>query len=271
MISHPAAITRARASWMALALLLWADCTKAPRDTPSDRASTGGSALDSAALRDLEMANRPERSLPELHDVPVPRPPSSPRGARSAPPERGPTAQAAAALPRDTATPFPAAAPAAPAVNASAPVAPARDTAGTVPGVAAGHVSAGTVIVLRPHVSVCTRFNAVGDLFVSTLTTPIVGAGGVTIPAGVIVSVQITAVARSPGGGAVLNFAVRSFGRLQDGSVPELTPELADITAPVGRLAGHATTEATLLGTCVPRDGELRLTLTQPVRILNRG
>jgi hypothetical protein len=267
MISHPAPITRARASWMALALLLWGDCTKAPRDTRSDRAGNGGSALDSAALRDLEMANRPERSLPELHDVPVQRPPSSPRGARPAPSERSPTVPAAAALARDTATPSPAPAP---AVNTSA-VAAAHDTAGTVPGVAAGHVSAGTVIVLSPHVSVCTRFNAVGDLFVSTLTSPIVGAGGVTIPAGVIVSVQITAVARSPGGGAVLDFAVRSFGRLQDGSVPELTPELGDITAPVGRLAGHAMTEATLLGTCVPRDGELRLTLTQPVRILRRG
>jgi hypothetical protein len=266
MISHPAAITRARASWMALALLLWADCTKAPRDTPSDRAGNRGSVMDSAALRDLEMANRPERSPPELHDVPLPRPPSSPRGARSAPPERGPTVPAEAPLPRYTATPSPA-----PAVNTSAPVPPARDTAGTVPGVAAGHVSAGTVIVLSPHVSVCTRFNAVGDLFVSTLTTPIVGAGGVTIPAGVIVSVQITAVARSPGGGAVLDFAVRSFGRLQDGSVPELTPELADITAPVGRLSGQAMTEATLLGTCVPRDGELRLMLTQPVRIVQRG
>lgn len=199
--------------------------------------------------------------MPELHDVPLPRARSqtSPRRARSELAGQGPAQTASAP---DSA---------APSAGAPTPAAPARDTAAAVPGVAAGHVSAGTVIVLSPHVAVCPRFNAVGDLFVSTLTTPIVGAGGVTIPAGVIVSVQVTSVGRSEGGGAVLEFAVRNFGRLQDGSVPELSPESTEITAPVGRLSGHAMTETTALGTCVPRDGELRLILTQPVRIVPRG
>lgn len=259
-----AALTRNRVSRLAVGLLLCSDCAKAPRDTLATGGRAGDSASDSALLRDLEMAGRPERPLPELHDVPLPRARSeaTPRRARSELAGQGPAQTARTAPAPDSA---------APSASALAPPAPARDTTAAVPGVAAGHVSAGTVIVLSPHVAVCPRFNAVGDLFVSTLTTPIVGAGGVTIPAGVIVSVQVTSVGRSEGGGAVLEFAVRNFGRLQDGSVPQLSPEPAEITAPVGRLSGHAMTEMTALGTCVPRDGELRLILTQPVRIVSRG
>ncbi len=225
----------------------------------------GAHAGDSAALRDLQLMRRVDRPLPELHDVPLPksRAPSQRRVVAVAHAAPAPDPSIATATRHDSATTTVTR----PALDTATSAALPSTAAALDPGVAPGLVTAGTVIVLNPHVAVCTRFNAVGDLFVSTLATPIVGAGGITIPAGVIVSMQITALHRTPGGGGELDFAVRNFGHLQDGAIATLAPERSDVTAPTTQLAGQATTESTPLGTCVPRGGALRLTLAQPVRI----
>jgi hypothetical protein len=211
------------------------------------------------------MVHRTNRPLPELHDVPLPegRAPSQRRVVAVAHAASAAAPATATVVRRDSAT-TPVSLPAPDSATSAAlpSTAIALD-----PGVTPGLVTAGTVIVLNPHVAVCTRFNAVGDLFVSTLATPIVGAGGITIPAGVIVSMQVTALHRTAGGGAELDFAVRNFGHLQDGTTATLAPERSGITAPTTQLAGQATTESTPLGTCVPRGGALRLALAQAVRI----
>jgi hypothetical protein len=148
-------------------------------------------------------------------------------------------------------------------------------------GAIEGIVAAGTVIVLHPHVAVCTRTNEVGDLFVATLGSPIIAASGLTVPAGVIVTVQVSAFDPGSSGDGALEFVVRSFGREPDGSVPVFhsAPDTGAATAgptptrvaPSDPLVGHARTEKTPLGTCVPREGTLRITLTRAVRLIVGG
>ncbi len=270
---------------------------------------------DTGATRDLTMAGRATPVLPELHDVPI----VAPRRARTDREGAPAPAPSRAAPGNPTPSPTPALAPVPPAVPAavapaaahrirvadsvSAGGASASPSSANAPGTIAtgaapggpdgstplgtgkgggateGIVAAGTVVVLHPHVAVCTRTNEVGDLFVATLGSPIIAVGGLTVPAGVIVTVQVSAFDPGSSGDGALEFVVRSFGREPDGSVPVFhsAPDTGAVgaggpvptsVAPSDPLVGHARTEKTLLGTCVPREGTLRIMLTRAVRLV---
>jgi hypothetical protein len=271
------------------------------------------------ATRDLTLAGRPTPVLPELHDVPIAAPHRA-RSERQGTPVPAPTpaasenpnpSPAAPATSPPPAAPTPVAPPAprrilvadsvsggGASASSSGANAPGTIVTGALPsgsdgstplgtgkagGVREGIVAAGTVVVLHPHVAVCTRTNEVGDLFVATLGSPIIAVGGLTVPAGVIVTVQVSAFDPGSSGDGALEFVVRSFGRESDGSVPIFHPApdtgtvgggggpVPTNVAPSDPLVGHARTEETLLGTCVPREGMLRITLTRAVRLVVGG
>jgi hypothetical protein len=170
-------------------------------------------------------------------------------------------------------------APAAPAPGGAAPGAGVGAGARAGGGVASGILPAGTVVVLHPHVAVCARMNEVGDLFVATLGSPIIASSGLTVPAGVIVTVQVSAFDRTADSGATMEFVVRGFGREPDGAVPVLHA-IADSgataawsggrapIAPSDPLVGHARTERTPLGSCVPSEGTLRIVLVHAAQLV---
>jgi hypothetical protein len=296
------------------ALIAGAGCSGGARDD-----ARAADAADSAAARarDLTLAGggRTHPILPELHDVPAtprrgraqPQPappppvPAAAEGANAPPPSASPTTPPPFPLPPSPLPPSPpprgivvadsvsAAPSASPSASSYTTPAAVPEPTGRAPsdaggrrraGAAEGTISAGTVVLLNPHVAVCTRTNAVGDLFVATLASPILATGGLTIPAGVIVTVQVSALNPAPGGGATMEFVVRGFGREPDGTVPVLHPApdsssaagaAPTSVAPADPLVGHARTEQTLIGTCVPREGTLRITLLHAARIVEGG
>lgn len=132
-------------------------------------------ARDSALARDLQMA-QPNAAQPSLADT----------AAQAAAPAPAPTPAAKAPAPRPSA--------------AAAPTARGR----TLPG--------NTRIVLASAATVCTNTSKVGDSFTATVFEP-VNAGGVTIPAGTRVTLELTKLERKTGANneVVMDVAARSM------------------------------------------------------------
>ena len=282
----------ARGAALAVALGGGAACTERGA-APADSSLTQdlARARDDEGARDLTRAEA-AGAQPELHDVSLGAAPAPARSlpagssvdrARTPTPAPAPTRPSPSAstpAPSPTTTP---ASPSTPAPSTPAPSTPAPAPAAATPaagasagsgaGLQAGVVATGTVLRLTPHIRVCTNVNSVGDVFETTLTSAVTGTDGATVPAGANVVLRVTGLTRA-GDDAVLAFEIVAVGLTRQ----SFTVTAADAggavagsarsPSEVAKGAGKATAqEVARFGTCVPRDGELTVTLTRGVRL----
>lgn len=125
---------------------------------------------DSTDARDLTRAGVDSTAQPQLKDVPL------------TPATTPPTSQ-----PR----------PKAPPAVATPPAKADPDPVPTAPAPTSGVLAAGTTFTLASTSKVCTNTNKVGDVFTATLTDPVSGTNGATIPAGSMVNIELTQLTRS--------------------------------------------------------------------------
>lgn len=138
-------------------------------------------AQDTALSRDLQLATGDSAAQPQLKDVPTtPAPAPTPSRPRPSKPATRPS------------TPAPA--------PASPPRTPSGNTVTTGEKSSGGNVGAiasGTALTLASTSKVCTNTNKVGDRFTATLSEPVTGSNGATIPAGATVVLEVTKLKRS--------------------------------------------------------------------------
>ncbi|MHB1264389.1 MAG: glycine zipper 2TM domain-containing protein [Gemmatimonadaceae bacterium] len=180
--------TRGAGLTAAVALIALAGCgggDAARKDT--------GLAADTALGRDLQLAGADTTAQPQLQDVPA--------GGGAAAPAPAPRASTPARTPTRTPT----------TTRPSTP-APAPATGGSGGG-RVGTIGAGTSLSLASREQVCTNTNKVGQTFTARTTAPVTGTNGVSIPAGAIVTLEITRLKRSENANdpIVMEFAVRSI------------------------------------------------------------
>ena len=142
------------------ALAFFAACS---RDADTATADSADSARDVTVVVD-------SATQPQLKDVPVSPPASSPSRPKSTQPRTQPPASSPAPAP------------------APAPVTPRTSS---------GVIASGTSLALTSNSKVCTNTNKVGDRFDATLTTPVSGSNGVSLPAGATVNIEVTELKRS--------------------------------------------------------------------------
>jgi hypothetical protein len=148
---------------------------------------------DSDLSRDLALAGQ-TNAQPALQDTAVSTP-AAPERAQT-PPAPVPERRA----PQRTPAPQPHRVASAPVQQAPASAPPAQAPAQTAPAPApapapvAKVISAGTAIAMTSGSRVCTSTNKVGDKITATVTNPITGSGGATIPAGARVVLEVTDV-----------------------------------------------------------------------------
>ncbi len=134
------------------------------------------------ALKDTAVAPSP---APERQQPPATTPRSEPRSPRREPVSQ-PVRTATASAPQPT----------------SAPVIDQPDSstmaAANMPAPEPKVIGMGTGIALSSGMSVCTNTNKVGDKLVATVTSPVEGTGGATIPAGARLVLEVAQV--TPGG-----------------------------------------------------------------------
>ena len=142
-------------------------------------------AVDSALARDLTLA-APDLANLELSDSAL----ASPRPSRSPAPSRTPSpGPAAASTPRTTPAPTPVRTPvySPPAITPEPSPTPAPAPAPRK------MIAAGTAMSMSIGSRVCTS-NRVGDKFVATLTEPVIGSNGASIPAGTRAVIEVASV-----------------------------------------------------------------------------
>ena len=130
--------------------------------------------------REIQLAPTPV-AQPQLNDAPEKT--AAPKKTAAAP--KPAPAPAPLHVQVSPVTPQPAAAPAA----APAPAGPAP--------VLYGIVNSGTAFAVSPFVKICTNTHRVGDRFTATLSQPVNGSAGVSIPAGSVVTMRVIESARS--------------------------------------------------------------------------
>lgn len=152
-------------------------------------------AVDTSLNRDLALANRDSAAQPQLQDVPSGTANTSTRTGSSS------STGTAHTTTRTTTTTHPRATSTAPSTTTSAT--PSSTTSGnkvttgtTGGGGAVGTLPSGTTLYLASNARVCTNTNRVGDTFTATLNNA-VSSGGVTIPAGSQVKLEVTSLKRS--------------------------------------------------------------------------
>lgn len=160
--------------------------------TTKDKASDS-LAVDTSLNRDLALANRDSAAQPQLKDVP--------NGAASAPTRTGSSAGTTASrttTTRTTTTTTPRTTPrTTPSTTPTTTSSGNRVTTGTTGGGGAvGTLPSGTTLYLASNSRVCTNTNKVGDSFTATLNNAVT-SGGVTIPAGSQVKLEVTSLKRS--------------------------------------------------------------------------
>ena len=169
-----------------------------------DTALADSLAADSAA-RDLARAGVDSATQPQLKDVPV---------TPSAPPRRTPprSDQPKATVPAPTPPPV------------SAPT----------PTPSSGVIASGTTLTLASDTKVCTNTNKVGDRFNASLTSPVSGSNGVTLPAGSTVSIEVTELKRSVDSKTNIVMGFRVVSITADGRT--YTPDAEVVTASIDRV-----------------------------------
>lgn len=148
---------------------------------------------DSDLSHDLALASQitAQPALKDTAIAPAPQPQAAPAPRRQpAPPPQRTTPRR-----QPTPQPVPAAAPP-PTQTASAPDSAQPDSAtgtasGAAPAPEPAAIAAGTGISLTSGMRVCTNSNKVGDKLVATVTSPVEGSGGATIPTGARVVLEV--------------------------------------------------------------------------------
>jgi hypothetical protein len=143
---------------------------------------------DSALNRDLALANQDTAAQPQLQDVPATEPEATP-APKSTPSRTTPT-RTPTRTPSRTTTPKQPSAPTTPSGNRV-------ETGEKGSEGATASIAAGTTINLTSGDRVCTNTHRAGDRFTATVTEPVVGPNGATIPAGARAVVQVSSVKRS--------------------------------------------------------------------------
>jgi hypothetical protein len=174
-------------------------------DTAED--TNASLAQDTALNRDLELASRDTAAQPQLTDVPAATEEVTPAPVTPAP---------AAARPAPVRT-RPRPAPARPAPEAKTPTTTAsgntveRGERGSEGRIAA--IPAGTQISFTSNDRVCTNTRKVGDTFTATVSEPVTGENGATIPAGATATIRVTELKRSENANdnVVVGLAVQSI------------------------------------------------------------
>jgi hypothetical protein len=166
--------TRSFAPLLALALFAGACSTK---DKSADTL-----AVDTALNRDLALANRDSAAQPQLKDVPS--------GTANTTTRTGTSGTSGT---RTTTTKTTTTTTKTPTTTSSGN----KVTTGTTgAGGAVGTLPSGTSMALSSNSRVCTNTHKVGDTFTATVNNP-VSAGGVTVPAGSTVRLEVVALKRS--------------------------------------------------------------------------
>ena len=144
-------------------------------------------AVDTSLNRDLALANRDSAAQPQLQDVPSGTANTSTRtgSSSSTGSARTTTKTTTTTKPRTTST--------TPSTTTSGNKVTTGTTGG---GGAVGTLPSGTTLYLASNAKVCTNTNKVGDTFTATLNNA-VSSGGVTIPAGSQVKLEVTSLKRS--------------------------------------------------------------------------
>lgn len=152
-------------------------------------------AQDTALNRDLQMANADTAAQPALQDIPagtVAPAPAAP--APQAPAPRSTTTRrSGGAVVRTPVRPAPAPAPTSSTTSSGNTV--TRTGSGSERAV--GTISAGSTLNLASNSRVCTNTNRVGQRFTATVSEPVTGSNGATIPAGATATIEITELKRS--------------------------------------------------------------------------
>ncbi|HEY0780370.1 MAG TPA: hypothetical protein VGD56_20605, partial [Gemmatirosa sp.] len=196
--------------------------------------------------RDLSLANQQPAPQPQLQDVPAPAATPAPAAPAPAPAprreiirevirERAPHSPARTSASSDAprrdnrdntvaTAPAPSTAPGAGTAPAPRPNDAERGGVGTIP--------AGSPLVLASNRRVCTSNASVGDHFTASLSEPVSGSNGATIPAGATANVEVTSVSGSGSSGDPINLGLRvvslSYGGRTYGV--SATTESADVT-----------------------------------------
>ena len=144
-------------------------------------------AVDTSLNRDLALANRDSAAQPQLNDVPSGTANTSTRtgSSSSTGTTRTTTKTTTTTKPKTTST--------TPSTTTSGNKVTTGTTGG---GGAVGTLPSGTTLYLASNARVCTNTNKVGDTFTATLNNA-VSSGGVTIPAGSQVKLEVTSLKRS--------------------------------------------------------------------------
>jgi hypothetical protein len=151
-------------------------------------------AADTSLNRDLALANRDSAAQPQLNDVPNGGANANTRTGTNAGTgaSRTTTTRTTTTTPRTTTT--------TPRTTTTTPSTTTSGnrvtTGGTGSGGAVGTLPSGTTLYLASNSRVCTNTNKVGDTFTATLNQA-VSSGGVTIPAGSVVKLEVTSLKRS--------------------------------------------------------------------------
>ena len=189
--------------------LVLAGCTV--KDDKPDNAL----ARDTALNNDLALAGQDTLAQPQLRDIPAtpatvppmvtPAPATSPARTTTAPRTATPPARTTTP-PRTTTTPTPR------TTTTASGNTVTRSTTGSSAGGAVGTIASGTSLSLRSNARVCTNTFTVGQTFTATTANAVTGSNGATIPAGAVVSLEVTELKRSENANdrIVLEFAVRS-------------------------------------------------------------
>jgi hypothetical protein len=164
-------------------------------------------AQDTSALnRDLNLANRDTVAQPALTDVPAT---TTPTPAATTPRTTAPrtTPRTTSTAPKST-TPAPR-----PSNTTASGNTVSTGTSAASGGGSVGTIAAGTTINLAASQRVCTNTHKVGDTFTATVSEPVTGSNGATIPAGARATVRITELKRSENvnDNVVMGFAVSSI------------------------------------------------------------
>ncbi len=188
---------------LALAITAGACATK---DKASDSL-----AVDTSLNRDLALANRDSAAQPQLKDVPS--------GMSAAPTRTGTSSGNTATRTTTTRT-----------TTTNTPRSTTSSgnrvtTGSTGAGGAVGTLPSGTTLYLTSNARVCTNTNKVGDIFTGTLNNAVT-SGGVTVPAGSQVKLEVTSLKRSENsndnivmGFRVVSVMVRGTSYPLDGTV----------------------------------------------------
>ena len=144
-------------------------------------------AVDTSLNRDLALANRDSAAQPQLNDVPSGTANTSTRtgSSSSTGTTRTTTKTTTTTKPKTTST--------TPSTTSSGNKVTTGTTGG---GGAVGTLPSGTTLYLASNAKVCTNTNKVGDTFTATLNNAVT-SGGVTIPAGSQVKLEVTSLKRS--------------------------------------------------------------------------